>query len=82
MRNKPKIPETIMCPNCEGAGEIDNPAWRGKEMRRRREDAGKSLTEVAKAMVLSKGYLSDLELGRRAWNMRLIVAYEKALEAA
>jgi predicted transcriptional regulator len=76
---KQKIPETIVCPNCEGCGEIDNPIWRGREMRRQRDEAAKTLSEVANSMHFSKGYLSDLELGRRAWNSNLIAAYEKAL---
>lgn len=79
MRTK-KIPQTIQCPNCEGCGEIDNPVWRGSEMKRLRKEARKTLTEVALAMDFSKGYLSDLELGRRAWSTSLIQSYERALK--
>lgn len=74
-----QIPETIICPNCEGCGEIDNPVWRGREMRKARQGAGKTLTEVAKAIQFSKGYLSDLELGRRTWSNDLVESYKKAL---
>lgn len=80
MRKPIKTSETITCPNCKGRGEIDNPVWRGKEMRQLRKSASKTLTEVARVMKFSKGYLSDLELGRRAWSESLILAYEKALK--
>ncbi len=78
---KQQIEVAIPCLACHGAGYIENPAYRGQEMRKRRLKAPRqSLTEVAGRMGFSKGYLSDLELGRRAWSGNLIMAYEKALK--
>lgn len=76
---KQKTPATVTCPNCEGCGEIENPLWRGQKMRLERNNIEATLTDVARKMGFSKGYVSDLELGRRAWSSKLISAYEKAL---
>jgi predicted transcriptional regulator len=71
--------KTRPCKWCNGTGEIENAAYRGQEMRRKREAADRTLREVARRMELSAAYISDLELGRRAWSQRLITAYQKAL---
>lgn len=39
-----------------------------------------SLREVARRMKLSAPYLSDLELGRRAWTQARVLEFMKALE--
>jgi predicted transcriptional regulator len=51
----------------------------GAELRRRREAVKASLRSVADTMGVSAPYISDLELGRRAWNEAKITAYEMAL---
>ena len=78
---KQQIQAAIPCLACRGVGYIENPVYRGQEMRKLRMKAPRqTLTDVADRMGFSKGYLSDLELGRRAWNEELIAAYEKALK--
>lgn len=74
-----RIQKTTACIRCGGSGEIENPVYRGQEMRKKRETAEKSLREVARRMDLSAAYVSDLELGRRAWSARLVKEYEAAL---
>lgn len=74
------IPQYLTCPQCHGEGTVENPAYRGQEMRRLRQAAGLSLREVARQMKLSAAYVSDLELGRRAWSKRLINDYGKAIK--
>ncbi len=67
------------CERCGGTGELENAAYRGKQMRELREASGLSLRRVAELMEFSAAYVSDLELGRREWSDKLIRAYEKAL---
>lgn len=71
--------KTRPCDKCGGKGELENPIYRGREMRRLRRDADLSLREVARRMDKSAAYISDLELGRRAWSKRLIDFYQKAV---
>lgn len=47
-------------------------------MRMRREQLRLSVREVARRMLLSPAYVSDLELGRRRWRTDLIERYEAA----
>ena len=75
-----RIQKTTACIRCGGSGEIENPVYRGQEMRKKRETAARSLRDVARRMELSAAYVSDLELGRRAWSPKLIKAYEGALK--
>ncbi len=58
---------TLECPKCGGTGTLPDPREEGAKMRRAREKGGVSLHELARRTGLSVGYLSDLELGRRAW---------------
>lgn len=74
-----RINKTALCTRCDGTGEIENPAYRGQEMRKLRKDAGLPLREIARRMKLSAAYVSDLELGRRGWNDGLIRRYQKAI---
>jgi Predicted transcriptional regulator len=67
------------CEHCDGTGkQIDQRAL-GKELRSRRERANKTLRETAVAMGVSAPYVSDLELGRRHWNSRLIREFVNAI---
>ena len=63
------------CPRCGGTGEIEDPREQGKRLRDLRVRLGRTLTEVAAAMGLSKAYVSDLELGRRTWRAELELHY-------
>lgn len=44
--------------------------------------AGKTLTATARAMGLSKGYLCDLEHGRKGWTKELVNTLKKAVRCA
>lgn len=52
----------------------------GSGIRRERKTAGISLRAMARAMNLSAPYVSDLELGRRAWNHELLMRYSASLK--
>lgn len=69
--------QTKRCETCKGSGRVPNPVAVGASMRRRRERAGIGLREMARRVNMTAAYLSDLELGRRAWrNTRLRAEYE------
>jgi predicted transcriptional regulator len=59
--------------------EIDHIAL-GHDMRAERESRGIAQAEVARALKLSKSFISDLESGRRNWTPKLIERYLKAVE--
>ena len=70
---------TQPCHFCKGTGkELNNQAV-GFALRIAREQSGRSLRDVAKALGVSAAYLSDLELGRRNWSPNRIHAYQAAL---
>lgn len=58
---------------------VSDHAATGARLRKRREKAKLSLREVARRMSLSAPYLSDLELGRRAWTEAKAKAFCRAL---
>ncbi len=76
-----KVDTTMCCPKCEGTGQVLDPRAQGAKMRELRESRKVSLTEMAEKMDYTPPYLSDLELGRRAWNTDLIRRYKAALKA-
>lgn len=51
----------------------------GALMREKREAAGVSLREMGRRLGVSAAYLSDLELGKRAWNEDRAQNYAKAI---
>jgi transcriptional regulator with XRE-family HTH domain len=51
----------------------------GAEMRKLRKSKGVKASWVAGVLQLSKGYISDLENGKRHWRPFLIQAFKKAL---
>jgi len=51
----------------------------GENLRAFREKHGLSLRDMGEALSLSKGYLSDLERGRRGWSVALVGSYLKAV---
>lgn len=76
---KQQVQVAIPCQHCSGVGYVENPIYRGQQMRALRLKARLTLTDIAHKMLFSKGYLSDLELGRRAWSESLIADYETAI---
>ena len=52
----------------------------GKTARKKRERANVSLREIARRMKISAPYLSDLELGKRNWSVKLARRFESAVE--
>lgn len=58
----------MKCRHCNGTGVEQD--WRavGAAVRTLRRKAGLTLTELAGLTGTTQGYLSDLELGRRAWS--------------
>jgi len=72
-----RLPRGIQCPRCQGTGVLPDPRLEGAEMRALRERAQLKLRELARRFGLSVGYLSDLELGRRAWNPRMRELYHQ-----
>jgi predicted transcriptional regulator len=72
--------KTKACRCCGGNGrELDHRAV-GKEMRRRRIQAGISQTAMAKRMKVTGAYVCDLEVGSRNWRQELVDRYMKALK--
>lgn len=71
---------TMPCPKCAGTGRVLDPRETGNEMRQMREKRRVSVHEMARRLNLSAPYISDLELGRRAFNAGLIQRYKAALK--
>jgi predicted transcriptional regulator len=79
MKQRPVGFDTQPCQHCGGTGQVLNDADVGAKLRRLREDSGKSLRDVAKALGLSAAYVSDLELGRRRWTAEKADRYARAV---
>lgn len=69
----------LKCPKCYGSGRIKDPVAQGQMMRAMRKATGKGLRETAALMGVSAAYVSDLELGRRAWNESITKRYKEAV---
>ena len=54
----------------------------GAAMRFWRDQNGVSLREIARRMEYSAPYISDLELGRRIWSVKLMESYRAAMDSA
>lgn len=67
---------TVNCDKCKGKGVLPDQQALGHKMRRKRQRRGMSLTETAVRMGFSKAYVSDLERGRRAWSIDLMISFE------
>lgn len=74
--------KTLVCPRCLGSGILPDPRVLGAEMREYRKRLNKSGTSVAAEMGITKGYLSDLELGKREWSTKLVKRFKEACHAA
>lgn len=70
---------TTPCQRCNGTGVEPDPKTIGDTMRRLREKSGLTQTVVAERMGYSKAYLSDMELGRRAFGAVQIRKFKEAL---
>lgn len=70
---------TKKCPMCSGTGRVKDPAAIGAKMRKLREKTGVSLRTLATRLNFSAAYVSDLELGKRAWSDELETLYISAL---
>ncbi len=71
----------LICPRCNGMGQVTDDKAVGEEMRAQRKARKVSLREIAKRLKWSAAYVSDLELGRRTWTNDKCVKYGKALNA-
>ncbi len=69
---------TKPCRHCKGTGREQDQVAVGAACRKRRGSL--TLTEIAKRMNRSIGYISDLEHGRKNWNPGITAAYENALK--
>jgi len=69
----------MRCPRCKGQGKIFDPIKIGQKARDFRKNQGIKLSLLGQEMHLSKGYLSDLELGRRGWGMGFLFRYLSAI---
>ena len=74
-----KVDTSMTCPKCDGTGSVLDPRLQGQQMRQLRKRKGISVREIARRTGLSAPYISDLELGRRAFNTDLIQRYKQAL---
>lgn len=70
----------LPCPKCHGTGRIPDDRVLGAELRRRRLKRGLGLREMAARLEFSPAYISDLELGRRAWSPSTRERYERCLK--
>ena len=52
----------------------------GEHYRQRRVDAGLTNAQIGEVMNRSRSFISDLELGRRTWNVENAKLYEAALD--
>ncbi len=60
--------------------EVIDATATGEAARTEREAAGLSLREMARRMGVSAPYVSDLELGRRAWSMERVRLWNEAIQ--
>lgn len=70
----------MSCPECRGTGQVPDPRAIGTAMRAKRKATGLSLSEVARRLDVSAAYVSDLELGHRAWGDAITARYCAALK--
>lgn len=71
----------MICERCGGTGKVQDPREQGKQMKAMREAKGVSARSVAQALGFSAAYVSDLELGKRAWSGELIGRYKLAVKS-
>jgi DNA-binding transcriptional regulator YiaG len=62
------MPNGTLCKRCSGSGIEPDQAAIGSELKALRVAAGISLRKMARKLVISHGYLHQLEAGRRRWN--------------
>lgn len=64
-------PAPVPCPSCLGTGRVPDHARLGCQARNRRQAYDLNQIELARRMRISVTYLSELERGRRKWNLEL-----------
>jgi transcriptional regulator with XRE-family HTH domain len=67
------------CPKCFGSGTLPDQKAIGKVMRKRREQAGIGLRQMARQVKVCPSLLSRLERGLAVWNLSLITRLDNAL---
>lgn len=67
------------CKKCLGTGVEQDQAAIGQAMWKKRQDACRSLADVAEKMGVDVSYVSYLEAGKRNWTSDLIERFESAL---
>jgi len=80
-RNGLAVYASGVCARCGNGLPIDDKKT-GERVRLYRTDLGISQDEMAKAMKISAAYLSDLELGKRAWDHALLEGVAAVLSKA
>lgn len=68
------------CSKCNGSGMQLDDASVGASYRVIREFLELSLRDLARRLNWSASYISDLELGRRQWNTRIMRKFDQALK--
>ncbi len=73
------IRKQTVCQHCFGTGyEVDQIEVSGR-LRATREASGLEASAVAEAMGISRGYICDLEYGRRLWTKDLRDKYAESI---
>ena len=65
------------CKCCQGSGVERDDLIVGRDMRALRTMTGISLSSMAAHLGISKGYLSQLEHGKRSWTTELIAGVRR-----
>jgi len=72
--------ETLACQRCLGTGILQNQEALGNTLREERKRRGFSQGEVAVKMGCSVSFVSELELGKRYWTLKLVKSFKEALQ--
>ena len=71
-----KLPTTkTVCPACRGTGKVLDAKALGEALRKRREEAGLSLRDLARRLSISPTHASDVERGHRAPSAPVLEAW-------
>jgi len=68
------------CHYCNGTGREADPVAIGKMLRRERQKTKIRPVDLARKLGITRGYLCDLEMGRKAWSEEKIARYRQALK--
>lgn len=73
---KPSLSQ--LCPTCQGQGKVPSQEL-ADDLKRRREEAGITLTAMAAAIGISTTHLGDIEKGHRGLSVEIASKYETQL---